>query len=110
LLIQTRGGTAVLTPPAPRRSRTGMALVVLVIIFCLGGTGLWAIMNLTEPEPTQTAIVADGSTPDNALPSPTLILTADGAVGSTTATPPAVASPTLGTIDIIAPANDTEFE
>ncbi len=110
LLIQTRGGTAVLTPPAPRRSRTGMALVVLVIIFCLGSGGLWALTNLPEPEPTQAAIVADGSTPDNALPSPTLVLTLDGAGGQATATPPVAASPTLGTIDIIAPANDTEFE
>jgi serine/threonine protein kinase len=110
LLIQARGETAVLTPPAPRRSRVGFALAIVAVMACFASAGIWALMNMPEPEPTPPAIAVDSSTPGDSLPSPTLVLTSEGAAGQATATPPAAASPTLGTIDIIAPADETEFE
>lgn len=111
LLVQTRGDTAVLAPPAPRRSRIGLMIPALLLILCVGSAGVWAVVqNANNAAPTASAIVTDNSTPADSLPSPTLILTSEGGVGQATATPPAAELPTLGTIDILAPADATEFE
>ncbi|MBK8901374.1 MAG: protein kinase [Anaerolineaceae bacterium] len=111
LLVQTRGETAVLAPPAPRRSRLGLAVAVVTLIVCIASAGIWALVqNANNAEPTQPAIVADSTTTNDVLPSPTLNLTAEGAASQPTNTPPAVELPTLGTIDVLAPADETEFE
>lgn len=110
LLIQTRGDTAVLAPPSPRRSRIGLVFATILLIICVGSAAVWTVVqNANNAAPTAAAIVADSTTPANFEPSPTRILTSEGAVGQATATPPVAGVPTLGTIAIIAPADATEF-
>lgn len=106
LLVQARGETTVLTPPAPRRSGFAKVVVTVLLLLCLGGAAIWGLANIPTPDPTPQAVIAENTIPSNSLPSPTAAI----AIEQATMTPPAVELPTLGTIVVIAPADETEFE
>ena len=111
LLIQTRGETAVSSPPTSSRSKAPLWVIalVLVLVLILGGTAVWAIrQNSTEAEPTSQPVAVDASATNTQAPTPTLAQTSNVAV-------PQEPSPTenagvAGTITILAPSNATEFQ
>ena len=110
LLIQTRGETAVSSPPTSSRSKAPLLVIAFILVLILGGAGVvWAVVqNSTEAEPTSQPVAVDASATNTQAPTPTLAQTSNVAV-------PQEPSPTenagvAGTITILAPSNATEFQ
>ncbi len=111
LLVQTRGDTAVLAPPAPRRSRTILALPFMLLLLCLGGVaGIWAIaQNQAETQPTALPVAVDDPT-GVIQPTPTLLQSSVEAGVSQEAIPISEVTSVIGAIDILGPPDASEFQ
>ena len=110
ILVQGRGETAVLAPPPPRRSGAFIFIPLIAIALCIGSAAIWAaVQSQRGDQPTDTPIVAVVPTDDENV-TPTPALSPNASEDSEDATPTTAVQATLGTIDILAPADATEFE
>ncbi len=111
MLMQNRGDTTVLPIPAPRRSLAIILLPILAIIICLGSAAaIWAtVQNQNSVQPTSQAAANEGLIASQP-PTPTLAVTTPNA--NSEPTPSLIFQDTAvaGTINILAPANESEFQ
>ena len=106
MLVQTRGDTAVLTPPPPRRSREVILLPLVVIALCVGGVAIWAtVQNQNSDQPAVPPIAGD-TTLDN---DPTPTLAQSSAADDSMEPTPTTAVSVIGTINILSPPEATEY-
>lgn len=112
LLVQTRGDTAVLTPPPPRRSRTILALPLVALLLCLGGVAaIWTIVqNQTNTQPTVLPVAIDAPLNEEQTPAPTRTQSSAVANVSPEGIPVSEVTSVTGMIDILAPADAIELQ
>lgn len=111
MLIQTRGDTAVLAPPPPRRSRAVVLLPLIAIALCLGTVAVWtAFQNRPAVQPTSQPVAIDSPADELQTPSPTLVQTTASGTSQEETPLPVEDSSTAGMIDVLAPADATEFQ
>ena len=111
MLMQNRGETAVLPIPARRRSPASILLPILLIFICLGSVAaIWAaVQNQNSVPPTSQAAASDALSASQS-PTPTLAEITPGA--NSEPTPSLIFQDTavIGTINILAPADESEFQ
>jgi serine/threonine protein kinase len=111
MLMQNRGDTTVLPIPAPRRSRAIILLPILAIIFCLGSAAaIWAtVQNQNGIQPTSQAAANDALITTQTPTSTQAVMTPNA---NSEPTPSLIFQDTAvsGTINILAPANESEFQ
>lgn len=109
LMVQAGGDAAVLAPPAPRRSPVAILVPLAIIVFLIGSFAVWAaIQNRTEADPTGQPIAVEAATNDGQTATPTPAQPGAAAVPEEPS--PTEASAIAGSIDILAPADATEFQ
>ncbi len=110
LLVQTRGETAVLTPPSPRRSQAALALPLIALLLCLGGAAaVWAVVqNQASAQPTSLPVAVGDPTDEVQTPIPTQPQASVEV--SQEAIPVSEVTSVTGVIDILAPPDATEFQ
>lgn len=118
MLVQTRGEKAVVSLPAPRRSRLVLLLPLVGILVLLAAVALWYRSQEPASEnPTATIVAVDSGITATQVPTPTQLTnseivepTADTAVGAypvaTTGNNTAIGNP----ITLLAPADASEFD
>jgi serine/threonine protein kinase len=107
MLIQTRGNTAVLNPPVPRRSRAVILLPLVAIALCIGSFAVWINLQNNNnaavlPLAANTTIANTNTSTPIAVQSPTAVFTES----ATATTAVVITDP----INILAPANAAEFQ
>ncbi len=112
LLVQTREDTAVLTPPPPRRSRAVLVLSLVALLFFLGGVAaIWIVVqNQANVQPTSIPVAVADPADDVRTPTPTLSLTSAGTEVAGETVPVSEGTSATGMIDILAPADQAEFQ
>ena len=107
ILVQNRGDTAVL--PAQNRSRAIIMLPLIALALCIGSVAIWAaVQNQNGGQPAGVPVAID--TALNDTPTPTLALSPAAVTSSQDPTATIGVFATLGTIDVLSPADATEFE
>jgi serine/threonine-protein kinase len=107
MLVQSRGDTAVLTPPVPRRSRGIILLPLAAIALCIGSFAIFINSQNGNnsaglPVAANTAIV----TPIEETPTPAQSPTAAITQGASATTAVSISEP----INILAPADAAQFQ
>ena len=103
MLIQTRGKTAVLAPSSPRRSRTVLLIPLTILLVLITFGVIWsAVRNQSTAEPTAVPVAIEPNSEETRLPTPTL--------NQTTLETTAAGTATVGNINLLAPADASEFQ
>jgi serine/threonine protein kinase len=112
LLVQTRGDTAVLAPPPPRRSRAVLVLPLVALLFCLGSVAaIWAVVqNQANAQPTTVPVAVNDTADGVRTTTPTRPQSSAETAVSQGAIPVSEVTSAVGMIDILAPADAAEFQ